>query len=129
MTPPSTPETRIRRLWLVIGWVLVLLVIYLSVTPAPIAATMALGDKFGHVLAYVVLMYWFASLHESPNRRATLAVGLIAMGIALEFVQRWTGYRSFEVTDMAAGAAGVIAGWIVAPPRTPNCLRLIERHC
>ena len=128
MSPPSTHATRIRQVWLFTGWGLVLLVIYLSVTPAPIPATMALGDKFGHVFAYAVLMYWFASLYEAPGQRAALAGGLIAMGIALEFVQLWTGYRSFEVTDMAAGTVGVIAGWIVASPRTPNCLRLIQKH-
>jgi VanZ family protein len=129
MPPSSARGTRIRQLWQLTGWGLVLLVIYLSVTPAPITAATALGDKLGHMLAYAVLMYWFASLYEAPGRRAALAVGLITMGIALEFVQHWTGYRLFEVADMAAGAAGVVAGWIVAPPRTPNGLRLIQKHC
>ena len=51
------------------------------------------------------------------------AIGFIALGIALEFVQRWTGYRSFEVADMAADAAGVAVGWLIAPPRIPNYLQ------
>jgi len=31
------------------------------------------------------------------------------------------------VTDMAAGALGVAAGWVTAPPRLPNYLSLAER--
>ena len=30
------------------------------------------------------------------------------MGIALEFLQGMTGYRTFDVLDMAANAAGVL---------------------
>jgi glycopeptide antibiotics resistance protein len=36
------------------------------------------------------------------------------MGVALEFAQGATGYRSFEVLDMAANAAGVALGWGLA---------------
>jgi VanZ family protein len=32
------------------------------------------------------------------------------MGIALEFAQRWLGYRSFEVADMVANTVGVALG-------------------
>lgn len=121
------PESKVRRAWLILGWPLVALVIYLSLTPAPIQVSMELGDKYEHVLAYAVLMFWFANLYERAAQRAALAIGFVAMGITLEFLQRWTGYRSFEVADMAAGAAGVAAGWIVAPPRVPNCVALLER--
>jgi len=122
-----TPVSNVRRAWLILGWILVALIIYLSLTPAPIQVSMELGDKYGHVLAYAVLMFWFTNLYERIALRVRLAIGFVAMGIALEFVQRWTGYRSFEVADMAAGVAGVAAGWIVAPPRVPSCLALIER--
>jgi VanZ family protein len=36
------------------------------------------------------------------------------MGIAIEFVQGATGYRSFEVMDMVADAIGVLLGWAAA---------------
>ena len=87
------------------------------------------GDKIAHVLAYCVLMSWFANLYGKLHERWLLAVGFIAMGIALEFVQRWTGFRTFEVADMVAGALGVGAGWFAAPPRLPNYLALLERTC
>ena len=87
------------------------------------------GDKFSHVLAYCVPMSWFANLYGKLQERWLLAAGFIAMGIALEFVQRWTGFRSFEVADMVAGALGVAVGWVAAPPRLPNYLALAERIC
>ena len=118
----------VRRFWLLLGWLLVLFVIYLSLTPNPIEIPGSQGDKFGHVIAYATLMSWFANLYEFPARRAQFAVGFIALGVALEFAQRWTGYRSFELADMAADAAGVTAGWLLAPPRVPNYLYCIERR-
>jgi predicted XRE-type DNA-binding protein len=113
---------RVRRFWLLLGWMLVLFVIYLSLTPAPVQLKLPHGDKLGHVLAYAALMSWFANLYEVSVRRMQFAIGLIALGISLEFVQRWTGYRSFEVADMIASAAGVAVGWVFASPRIPNYL-------
>jgi hypothetical protein len=118
---------RVRRLWLALGWMLVLLVVYLSLVPEPVALKIHQGDKFSHALAYLVLMSWFANLYETPVARVSLAAGFIAMGIALEFIQGLAGYRSFEVADMGASAAGVAFGWLLAPPRAPNYLGLAER--
>lgn len=122
-------ERRIRQFWLFLGWMWVLLVIYLSVTPAPLQLPVEQGDKLSHVLAYCVLMSWFANLHEVSAQRTRFAIGFIVLAVALEFVQGWTGYRSFEVTDMLAGAVGVAAGWVFSPPRIPNYLRTIEKLC
>jgi VanZ family protein len=122
-------ELRARRLWLVLGWSLVLLVVYLSLTPVPIDVPIDAGDKLSHALAYLVLMSWFSNIYETPAQRIGFALGFIVLGIALEFLQRWAGYRSFEVTDMMAGAAGVAVGWALAPPRLPNYLKFIEKAC
>ena len=38
--------------------------------------------------------------------------GSSLMGIALEFIQEMTGYRTFDLLDMLANAAGVLgASW------------------
>jgi VanZ family protein len=123
----SLVEHRARPFWLVLGWMLVLLVVYLSLTPAPITLPVREGDKFSHVFAYFVLMSWFANLYPGLSVRARFAAGFIALGVILEFVQLWIGYRSFEVADMTAGALGVAAGWATAPPRLPNYLSFAER--
>jgi len=120
---------RVRQLWLVLGWMMVLLVIYLSVTPAPMQLPVEQGDKFAHTLAYFVLMSWFANLYEVLAQRAMFALGFIVLAIALEFIQRWTGYRTFEIADMVAGTVGVAAGWLLAPPRLPNYLHWLETLC
>lgn len=123
----SEPAFRFRPLWLFAGWMLVLLVVYLSLVPSPPTLTKTPGDKLEHWLAYAALMSWFVNLYAELSPRAKVATGLIALGVGLEFVQRWTGYRTFEVTDMMADAAGVITGWLSAPPRLPNYLRVIEK--
>jgi glycopeptide antibiotics resistance protein len=59
-------------------------------------------------------MFWFCVLYRPLRVRAMYAVGFIAMGIALEFVQGWLGYRSFETADMLANTAGVALAWGMA---------------
>lgn len=131
MSPRKTftqPALRFHRLWLAAGGILVLLVIYLSLAPSPPPLTKNQGDKLEHILAYAVLMSWFVNIYAEMTPRLRIAAGLIALGVALEFAQRWTGYRTFDMADMAANAAGVTAGWCTAPPRLPNYLRRIEKN-
>ena len=117
---------RARPLWLALGGLLILLVIYLSLAPISIKVPVEEGDKLGHVAAYAALMLWFANLYGTLTRRGMFAIGFVALGVALEFVQGWTGYRTFEVADMVADALGVAVGWTLAPPRLPNFLRGVE---
>jgi len=113
--------------WLLPGWLLVLFVIYLSLTPEPVQIPVTEGDKFGHVFAYAALMSWFANLYETSRARLQLAAGFIALGVGLEFVQRWSGYRTFDIADMASDSVGVAVGWVCSSPRIPNYLRLLEK--
>jgi VanZ family protein len=99
-----------RRAGLALGWAWVAAVVYLSLTPAPPRIELEGGDKLGHFLAYAALTYWFCQFYFH-KARLFFALGFVAMGIALEFAQRATGYRSFELADMAANAIGVAAGW------------------
>ncbi len=106
---------------------LVLLLVWLSLAPGPALPSATQGDKFMHLFAYAALMSWFANLYPASGQRIRIAAGLIALGIALEFAQRWSGYRTFDIADMAANTAGVAAGWRAAAPRLPNYLRGIEK--
>ena len=99
-----------RRTCVVLGWALVATVVYLSLTPSPPSIDVEQGDKLGHILAYGSLMFWFAQLYARTSVRVGSAVGFVALGIALEFVQAHVG-RDFEVADMAADAIGVALGW------------------
>lgn len=108
------------------GSAITLMVVYLSLIPALPSSGASQSDKVMHMLAYATLMSWFANLWALTSARIKTAIGLVALGITLEFVQRWTGYRTFDVADMFANTAGVLTGWLLAPPRMPNYLRALE---
>ena len=103
-----------RRAGLALGWAWVALIVYLSVTPSPPHIDVEQSDKAGHLFLYAVPAFWFTALHEKNLIRFLSCAALLALGIALEFVQRGLGYRSFEIADMAADAVGVAAGYALA---------------
>ena len=101
---------RFAKLWSRCGVAFVLLVVYLSLAPhAPDVGRMH-DVKVGHFLAYGWLMFWFCQIHRSLGRRVSIALALVLMGVALEYAQRMTGYRSFAYGDMVDNALGVAAG-------------------
>ena len=93
------------------GWLYAGAIVFLSLTPSPPDPGFANGDKVGHLLAYGGLMFWFCFLYRYRYTRLAYGIGWIALGVALEFAQRATGYRSFELADMAADSLGVLLGW------------------
>jgi len=58
-------------------------------------------------------MFLFCQIHVQGKTRAAYALAFVAMGIALEFLQGMTGYRSFDAMDMIANTVGVAIGWLV----------------
>jgi len=111
---------RLDNYWLAAGWLGVGLIAYFSLTPAPPQIGIENGDKLGHLAAYGLGTLWFSQPYTALRQRIVLALGMVALGIAMEYAQRATGYRSFEVADMVADALGVAIGWLAAPPRLPN---------
>lgn len=102
---------RIRRFWLALGWLWIALVLWLSLCPnPPQPLTFEFSDKLEHMLAYVVLMAWFAVVYRRQERKLA-AVLLVGMGVLIEVLQGWSGYRYFEWADMAANTTGVLLGW------------------
>ena len=108
---------RFRALWLCVGWSFVVLVVYLSLTPEPVDIGRIEEVKVGHFLAYGWLMLWFSQIYRSLSVRAAWAIGLALMGVALEYAQGMTGYRSFAYADMRDNALG--AGMGLALSWTP----------
>ncbi len=104
-----------RRLTVGFGWLLVAVIIWLSLTPSPPSIDIGIAqiDKLEHFSAYGSLMFWFAQLYLRTPVRAAYAIGFVAMGIALEFIQAHVG-RDFEIADMVADAVGVAIGWAAA---------------
>lgn len=96
------------------GWLLVLAVIWLSLTPSPPKVDFEESDKVGHLLAYGLIMFWFAQLYAARPARVGYAALFVLMGVTLEFIQGRLGYRTYEVFDMFANTAGVLLGWALA---------------
>jgi VanZ family protein len=111
--------------WLKAAWyggaaAIITAIIYLSVTSNPLQLHVAQGDKLGHIAAYAVAAWWCAYMARSRSTRWTIAACLIALGVALEFVQLHLGYRTFELKDMAADAMGVVIGCGILPRWRPG---------
>ena len=110
-----------ERRWLRLLWALaILLVIVGSLLPGSSMPMRALGqldisDKLMHFAAYLVLAF-LPALHERRPALIAAFVGAIALGIGLEFAQRLSPGRTFEIADMAADAAGVLCGFVLALP-------------
>ena len=103
-----------RKVWLLIGLILIYMVIFLTLTPNPpglgLMGEIRYGDKIGHFLAYALLIFWFCQLYFSHRHRLFLAGTFILMGITLEYLQGLGGIRMYEVTDMIANSTGVLIG-------------------
>ncbi len=119
---------RFRRLWLFIGFVLVMLVIAVSLMPNPPSVAAFKGsDKLGHFAAYALMMLWFAQIYTGNRARWAIALVFVALGIALECLQRLGGYRTFEYADMGANTAGVMCALLLAQTRLSRSLAVVER--
>ena len=123
-SPGTTPS--IRRFWLLGGIGILLLLWLLSLIPQPPNFGLKNEDKLFHMIAYGGTMWWWGQYWPSWRQRLQLAVVFALMGVALEFVQGWTGWRTFDTHDMIANAIGVTLGWaLVQTPAGTLLARLI----
>ena len=83
----------IRRLANAAFGIGVALVIYLSLAPGPDLPNVQMSDKWGHIIAYAMLMTAFGV--GSPNWRRGIAgaVAIIVLGIVLEGLQSFVPGR------------------------------------
>ena len=122
-THPHFPH---YRLWLIIGWGMVVGATVLSLIPLSIDMREG-GDKIGHFVAYAGLTFWFGMLYAGPRRRLAIALAFTLMGVAIEFLQGLTDYRSFEVADIVADAVGTVIGVALLHTPLANALDWVER--
>ncbi len=119
----------LRKAWLTLGWIWVAVVFYLSLTPhPPKPLSFHEADKVEHALVYAALMLWFCQGYVESRPRVRLFLLLVTMGVGIEFLQRMTGYRTFEYADMLADLIGVVLGWSLARTKLGYVLRMLERN-
>jgi len=126
----KNPELRYRPLWLTIGFILVVLVLYFSLTSSPVEIDLDINyqDKFFHVLAYFTLMFWFSQIYHEKIWRSIYAVSFVLMGVGLEYLQSFDPERYYEFADMLANMAGVILGLLLALTSAKNILLHIDNR-
>ena len=120
---------RYFNLWLSIGCLMVLAVLYLSLTPTPpeINIEFEYIDKVEHFLAYFILMFWFAQLYKTSRVRLFYVFFFVSMGVILEILQGLGGIRFFEYSDMLANTSGVVLAWLITKTRLNNLLLSFEK--
>ena len=127
-TENEQPLLRFYVAWSLIGWGLVGMVIFLSLTSDPIPTPgVAYGDKVGHFIAYFTLTLWFAQLYER-RLHWVLMLMFIIMGVALECIQGIVGYRMFQYGDMVANSAGAVLAWALARTALSQMLLRFEQR-
>jgi VanZ family protein len=98
-----------------------LMVAVLSLLPGNDLPAVGISDKFEHIIAYAVLAL-LGGL-AIPGATVLLAVGLSALGVAMEICQMVVPGRSAEIGDAVADAIGV--GLSLVPLAV---LRLVRRR-
>jgi VanZ family protein len=72
-------------------------------------------DKLEHFLGYAALSAYAVLLFASRRAQVAAAIGLVALGVGLEFAQAvLTESRRADVFDALADASGVLAGLLLA---------------
>ena len=97
------------------GWTLVAAIVVLSLAPLPQAGPdIPHSDKWGHLIAYGLLMGWFTSLYPRPAIAWRFFAGFALLGGTLEVLQSALPYRDGDPLDGWADVIGLAVGMALA---------------
>ncbi len=112
-----------------IGRALILLILVLSLArTGPAGLPVPHGDKWGHLIAYAALSYWYASFIRDRCGRIWRALAFVALGAMIEILQSFTSHRSAEWADLYADALGVALGMSLALTPLGRLLPALDRR-
>jgi hypothetical protein len=115
-----------RRFWIACGFGFIVLVVVLSLTPEAPDLGQVDDIKANHLLAYGWMMFWFAQIYRRIPTKLGIGIALLALGIALEYFQRMTGYRTFRYSDMFTDGLGVTIGFLFSLGPLGSGLSMLE---
>lgn len=104
---------RYQRMWTILGWIAVAVALVLNLMPGAVTPQMV-GDKYEHVIGYVLLTLWFCGIYPR-SRYWVIAASLLGMGILVEILQgamHWG--RHADVNDVIADVTGIAIGLVLA---------------
>jgi len=130
MMQTANPELRFRALWLVVGYLLIVLVIYLSLSSSPVTIDTGLPyeDKLFHFVAYFTLTFWFVQIYHIRHHVILWGIFLLCLGMLLEYLQGFDANRYSEAADMIANTLGVIVAMIILSLKGDGILAWFERY-
>ena len=70
-------------------------------------------DKVGHCFSYFLVTYWFCNLYPRNYHKWYVLI-FTQQGIVIEFLQRMTGYRTYDYLDMLANFTGCLIAFALA---------------
>lgn len=120
---------RHRNAWLALWLCGVTILIVVCLLPSPDLPKLDVSDKLEHALAFVLLAGSAVQLFERWRALAAVAIGLLALGIGIEFAQAlFTTTRAMEGADVVADAIGIVVGCATAfTPLRDLLLRIAGR--
>ena len=121
------PVLHYKRLWLIIGYLLIGYIFYSSLRPDPIEIDVAYFDKYAHTFAYFTVMGWFAQIYHRKQSVWICAATFTLMGIGIEILQGMGGVRYFDYYDMLANASGVLIAWVLSTGSFKNILSYFDQ--
>ena len=114
---------RFSKLWLTLGWILIVVLVVLSLLPKPPQPLhFRQTDKVAHLIAYMILMLWFANIYSQGSYRLTLGLVFFVMGVCLELLQGKSVHRTFSYADMLANGFGILLALYLARTRLASIL-------
>lgn len=118
------------RLWLGLWVAAIITVIVVCLGPPPKIPELPSGsDKVEHFLAYFLLSWGAVQLFARRSALLMAAVGLVVMGIAIEFAQgAWTINRSADPLDALANTTGVVMGLLLLLTPLRGVLQWLDRR-
>jgi VanZ family protein len=116
------------KLWLLLGWLMVIGVVTASLVPSNVVEAVLgdLSDKLEHAAAYGALMLWFGGMSRR-SLQLPIAVALVALGGIVELLQGLTPTRMPDLTDLVADAGGVLLGLVLTMTVLAAWCQRIER--
>jgi VanZ family protein len=120
---------RRMRAWLALWCLGVATVVVVCLLPGPDLPRIPVNDKLEHMIAFALLASSAVQLFVRGRPLATIAAGLMALGVGIEVAQGLlTTTRAMEFSDVVADAIGIGAGLLVAWTPLRDVLLHVDRR-
>lgn len=107
MPGATAPHLRFPTFWWIVGWALVLFILYSTLAPAVDVPNLHIWDKLEHSGAFFGLTLWFGGLIRR-RRYPLLAFWMVLLGAAIEVAQGYMSWgRDMDWHDVVADSVGV----------------------